>query len=102
MIVQLSSITQLLTQNYLLAQDRELKLKCYKLIKEFRARMLSDLDHFDGLMIKKHNTRLLKHKVNYSEMTGNNRTEILVDISPQISIYQDPLLCYLFQLNVHA
>ena len=64
--------------------------------------MLVDLDHFDGLIYKKSNQKLAQHKVNYSDMLGLHRIDINVEMVPQVSIYQDPLLCYLFHPYVHA
>lgn len=52
--------------------------------------------------MKKSNTKLLRHKVNFSDMLGIHRMEIHVEMAPQVSIYQDPLLCYVFQPYVHS
>lgn len=43
----MNTMIQLLTQNYLLANNKELKSRCYALIKDFRSKMNNDLDFYD-------------------------------------------------------
>lgn len=64
--------------------------------------MLLDLDHFDSILSKKSRKQILRYKVDYAEMIGSHRAELISEVAPQVSPYQDPLLVYMFHPSIHS
>lgn len=93
LIRQLSLFLQLVIQNCVLTSDLKIRSECLKLINSFRDFLSRDLSEFENLLCSRIKGRLPEYEVDCRQFT---KREVVLRIPPQISLYQDPLLYYIY------
>ena len=92
-IRQLSIFLQLTIQNYVLSSDLKVRRACLQLLGKFRDFLARDLEYYENLLTSKTKGRLPDYEVDCRAFT---KKDIVLRIPPQISLYQDPLLFYIY------
>lgn len=93
LIRQLSLFLQLVIQNCVLTSDLKIRSECLKLINSFRDFLSRDLSEFENLLCSRIKGRLPEYEVDCRQFTNR---DVVLRIPPQISLYQDPLLFYIY------
>jgi hypothetical protein len=77
-------------------------VKSYELLERIRNLMVRDVEQMEESLMQKTGRSIAKHKVCFNDFLDNNKKEpIVIEMPPQISIYQDPLLYLCFHKTVH-
>lgn len=93
LIRQLSVFLQLVIQNFVLTSDIKIKSQCLKLLSSFKDYLSRDLSEFENMLSNRIKGRLPEYEVDCRQFT---KRDLVLRIPPQISLYQDPLLFYIY------
>ncbi len=77
----------------MLSSDQKVRRLCLQLLGKFRDYLARDLEYFENVLTNKAKGRLPDYEVDCKAFT---RKDIVLRIPPQISLYQDPLLFYIY------
>lgn len=90
---QLSIFLQLVIQNCLLSSDTRIKAESYRILGSFRNYLSRDLDEFETMIYNRNKSKLPFYQVDCRDFMPRS---IDLKIPPQVSLYQDPLLFYIY------
>ena len=93
LIRQLSVFLQLVIQNFVLSSDIKIRSQCLKLLNRFKDYLTRDLSEFENMLSNRIKGRLPQYEVDCRQFT---KRDLVLRISTQISLYQDPLLFYIY------
>jgi hypothetical protein len=92
-IRQLSIFLQLVIQNCVLTSDPKIRTECLKLLGNFRNYLCRDLEEFENMVSSRIKGKLPEYEVDCKPFL---KKDVTLRIPPQISLYQDPLLFYIY------
>lgn len=92
-IRQLSIFLQLTIQNCVLTSDQKIRTDCLRLLGDFRNYLSRDLEQFENMVSSRIKGRLPDYEVDCKAFI---KKDVILRIPPQISLYQDPLLFYIY------
>lgn len=84
---------QLVIQNCLLSSDTRVKAESYRILGNFRNYLSRDLEEFETMIYNRNKSKLPFFEVDCREFMNR---QIDLKIPPQVSLYQDPLLFYIY------
>lgn len=90
---QLSMFLQLVIQNCLLSSDSRVKAESYKILGSFRNFLSRDLEEFETIIYNRNKSKLPFYEVDCRDFM---QRQVDLKLPPQVSLYQDPLLFYIY------
>jgi len=100
---QLAIVLQMLLQICVLSGDGDSRLKSYNMLERVRQLMIRDIDQMEEILLNKTGRSVTHCRINLADFLPQHdkREPIVVEMPPQMSIYQEPLLYLVFHKVVH-